>query len=314
MEEVEGMTEEVIFDLLHEVAYVGTPLARTILGPEANIRSITADQIKQYITTHYTGPRMVVAASGAVDHDQLVKLSGDYFGKVPTEAPPGYDFEYEPSLFSGGDVRDYNDDMDYGHFALAFEGLSWTDPDVYVLMLAQSLIGTYDVKRGGAQFSSSKLAPELAKLDCGVQQLQPFCTCYNDTGLFGVYFVADMGKKEGVDDLFGTVQEELVAITTGTADEDLEMAKNQLKYNLLLQMDGTSANAEEIGRHMLSYGRRISLAESFARIDAIEASDVQRVLEKVIWDQEVAFAGMGPNLKYVFDINGLRRGTFWNRL
>ena len=314
MEEVEGMTEEVIFDLLHEVAYVGTPLARTILGPEANIRSISADQIKQYITTHYTGPRMVVAASGAVDHDELVKLSGDHFGSVPIEAPPGYDFEYERSLFSGGDVRDYNDDMEHGHFALAFEGLSWTDPDVYVLMLAQSLIGTYDVNRGGAQFSSSKLAPELAKLDCGVQQLQPFCTCYNDTGLFGVYFVADMAKKEGVDDLFGTIQEELVAITTGTADEDLAMAKNQLKYNLLLQMDGTSANAEEIGRHMLSYGRRIPLAESFARIDAIEAADVQRVLEKVIWDQELAFAGMGPNLKYVFDINGLRRGTFWNRL
>ena len=116
------MTEEVIFDMLHEVAYVGTPLARTILGPEANIKAITADDIKAYVSTHYTAPRMVVAASGAVEHDQLVKLSGDAFGNVPTEAPPGYSFEHQPSLFSGGDVRDYNDDMDTGHFALAFEG------------------------------------------------------------------------------------------------------------------------------------------------------------------------------------------------
>ena len=106
MEEVETMTEEVIFDLLHEVAYVGTPLARTILGPEANIKSLTADDVKRYITTHYTAPRMVVAASGAIDHEQLVGLSGDFFGGVPAEAPAGYDFEYEPSLFSGGDVRD----------------------------------------------------------------------------------------------------------------------------------------------------------------------------------------------------------------
>lgn len=181
-------------------------------------------------------------------------------------------------------------------------------------MLAQSLIGTYDAKFTGSQFSHAKLASTLAKMESGVQTLQPFCTCYNDTGLFGVYFTSTMAKKEHVDDLFGQVQEELVALTTGTAEEDLEMAKNQLKYNLLLQMDGTSANAEEIGRHMLAYGRRISLAETFARVDAIEAADVQRVTEKVIWDQEVAFAGMGPNLKYVFDINGLRRGTFWNRL
>merc|ERR1719454_2265746 len=71
MEEVESMTEEVIFDMLHECAYVGTPLARTILGPVENIKSISAEDIKSYIATHYTAPRMVFAASGAVEHPML---------------------------------------------------------------------------------------------------------------------------------------------------------------------------------------------------------------------------------------------------
>ena len=84
MEEVESQIEEVVFDRLHEVAYVGTPLARTILGPTENINSITADDISRYVKTHYTAPRMVVAAAGAVDHDELTKLAGDYFGGVPT--------------------------------------------------------------------------------------------------------------------------------------------------------------------------------------------------------------------------------------
>ena len=122
MEEVDGQIEEVGFDRLHEVAYVGTPLARTILGPEENIKSISADDIVKYIKTHYTAPRMVLAASGAVDHDELVSLSGEYFGGVSTTAPPGLTFDYEASLFSGSDVRDHNDDMELGHFALAFEG------------------------------------------------------------------------------------------------------------------------------------------------------------------------------------------------
>ena len=65
---------------------------------------------------------------------------------------------------------------------------------------------------------------------------------------------------------------------------------------------------------MLTFGRRMSLAETFARIEGIDAADVQRVAEKVIWDQEVAFAAIGPNLKYVGDLNALRRGTYWNRL
>merc|ERR1719379_1663414 len=67
IEEVESITEEVIFDMLHECAYVGTPLAPTILGPVENIKSISVDDIKTYIATHYTAPRMVFAAAGAVD-------------------------------------------------------------------------------------------------------------------------------------------------------------------------------------------------------------------------------------------------------
>ena len=39
----------------------------------ANIKSISAEDIKSYIATHYTAPRMVFAASGAVEHDQIVE-------------------------------------------------------------------------------------------------------------------------------------------------------------------------------------------------------------------------------------------------
>ena len=104
----------------------------------------------------------------------------------------------------------------------------------------------------------------------------------------------------------------LVALTLGVTDEDLERGKANLKLNMMSQMDGTSPVAEEIGRQMLTYGRRISLAETFARIDDISGSDVKRVADKIIWDQEIALAAMGPNLKYLGDMNYMRRGTYWN--
>ena len=46
-------------------------------------------------------------------------------------------------------------------------------------------------------------------------------TCYNDTGLFGVYFVANTEDKYKTHDLFHHVQEEMVALTTGVSDEDV---------------------------------------------------------------------------------------------
>ncbi len=64
MEEVDQQVEEVIFDHLHTTAYQGTPLSRTILGPTKNIQSISRQNLVDYISTHYTAPRIVVAAAG----------------------------------------------------------------------------------------------------------------------------------------------------------------------------------------------------------------------------------------------------------
>ena len=40
LQEVETNLQEVVFDHLHAIAYQGTPLGRTILGPTENIRLV----------------------------------------------------------------------------------------------------------------------------------------------------------------------------------------------------------------------------------------------------------------------------------
>lgn len=57
--QIEGVVSEVIFDHLHATAFQYTPLGRTILGSADNVRSISKANLKDYITKHYTGPRMV---------------------------------------------------------------------------------------------------------------------------------------------------------------------------------------------------------------------------------------------------------------
>ena len=66
MEEVDQQVEEVIFDHLHAVAYQGTPLGMTILGPTENIQRINREDLSSYINTHYYAPRIVLAAAGGM--------------------------------------------------------------------------------------------------------------------------------------------------------------------------------------------------------------------------------------------------------
>lgn len=73
----------------HETAFQNNSLGYTILGPAENIKSITKNDLQKYITDNYTGPRMVLAAAGGVDHDELVKVAEKLFGsKSQYPGPP----------------------------------------------------------------------------------------------------------------------------------------------------------------------------------------------------------------------------------
>jgi processing peptidase subunit beta len=45
-------------------------------------------------------------------------------------------------------------------------------------------------------------------------------------------------------------------LATSVTDFEVNRAKNLLKTNMLLQLDGTTPICEDIGRQMLCYGRR----------------------------------------------------------
>ncbi|KAK7001258.1 hypothetical protein SK128_005122 [Halocaridina rubra] len=128
MQEVESDLQEVVFDHLHSVAFQGTPLGRTILGPTKNIKSISRKDLVDYISTHYKGPRIVLAGAGGVDHGSLVKLAENHFkglGSAYTGDAP----EVAPCRFTGSEIRVRDDSMPLAHIAIAVEGAGWPDPD-----------------------------------------------------------------------------------------------------------------------------------------------------------------------------------------
>merc|ERR1719292_24945 len=109
-QEVEMNLQEVVFDHLHAVAYQGTPLGRTILGPAKNIKSISRDDLVHYIQTHYKGPRMVLAGAGGVNHEDLCDLATKHFGKITDK----YSAEVPIDLncrYTGSDIRARDDSM-----------------------------------------------------------------------------------------------------------------------------------------------------------------------------------------------------------
>lgn len=70
--------------------------------------------------------------------------------------------------------------------------------------------------------------------------------------------------------------------------------------------------AEELGRHQLAFGRHMTKAELFARVDAVDAETVKAVAERFIYDQDVAIAALGDT-QNLPDYTWFRRRTYWLR-
>lgn len=85
-----------------------------------------------------------------------------------------------------------------------------------------------------------------------------------DTGLWGIYFVCDPMQ---CDPMMAQVQHEWMKLCTSVTEKEVARAKNILKTNMFLQLDGTTAICEDIGRQILCYNRRIPLHELEMRID-----------------------------------------------
>jgi mitochondrial-processing peptidase subunit beta len=174
-------------------------------------------------------------------------------------------------------------------------------------MVMQSLVGHYERSTTTGSSSSFRMASELASIP-NAKSLTTFNTTYTDTGLFGVYCV---GEAPELDDIAYVVMNELTRLCFNVDDSHLANAKEALKTTLLVQLDSTTAVAEEIGRQLLVYGRRIPMAEWFARIDAVDVDAVKRVANKYLYDREVAITAMGP-VYSLPDYNWIRRRTYSN--
>ncbi|KAG2174211.1 hypothetical protein INT43_004232 [Umbelopsis isabellina] len=303
-EEVEKQLEEVVFDHLHATAFQDEPLGRTILGPKENIQSLSRDDLANYIKTNYSGDRMVLVGAGSVDHDFLVNLAEQNFGNLPCKSnqPVGSKDLTDKPRFTGSEIRLRDDTMPQAHIAMAVEGVSWTSPDYFPMLVLQSIIGSWDRTLGATGHMSSRLSAVVNKHQLA-NSFMSFNTSYKDTGLWGIYLISE--NKMQLDDLIHYTQKEWARLATTVTEGEVERSKMQLKASLLLGLDGSTAIAEDIGRQILTSSKRMSPQEVEAAVSNISVADVRRVASQYLWDKEVAVVGLGP-IESLPDYNRVR--------
>ena len=294
-EEVDKQLEEVVFDHLHATAFQSQPLGRTILGPKENIQSISRDDLTNYIKTNYTADRMVLVGAGGVPHQQLVELAEKYFAKMPAYNPNAQDSASVRGLstrpdFVGSEVRIRDDTMPTANIAIAVEGGSWKDDDYFTALVTQAIVGNWDRAMGNSPYLGSRLSTFVHENKLA-NSFMSFSTSYSDTGLWGIYLVTDNVTR--IDDLVHFTLREWSRLSFQVTEAETERAKAQLKASILLSLDGTTAVAEDIGRQIITTGRRLDPEEVERAVSQVTEKEVMAFAQKRLWDRDIAISAVG---------------------
>ena len=112
---VEDTPDDYIHILLSESFWQGHSLARPIYGYPDTVQSFNKEKIRQYMGKHYHPRRIVIAAAGNVDHQGLIRLLEDSFGKLSVK-PNSYT-RSSPSAHPG--VHCTSKELEQIHICLA---------------------------------------------------------------------------------------------------------------------------------------------------------------------------------------------------
>lgn len=277
----EDAPDEMVFDVFTSSVWGGHPLGRPILGCEKVIAGLTREQLLEYRDEHYLPQRMLVAAAGHVDHDEL---AGQVAGWFPATKP-----DRIPSLRPGGQpkpqpqkVIQYRD-SEQVYVCYGSEGLSVTDERRYAMLVLDSVIG-------GSM--SCRLFQEIRERRGLVYSVCTFQNSYRDCGLFGVYAGTSAEKLDEVLRLSRGILEEVRQ--KGLLPEELTRAREHLKGSIALAMESTSHRMMRLARSESFHGRLIPLEEVIDRIDAVGHDEVLELAQQVLDPERFTLAVLGP--------------------
>ncbi|MBL4908200.1 MAG: insulinase family protein [Sneathiella sp.] len=269
--------DDIIFDHLQETAFPKQSFGRSILGTSELVRGFKRETISGYLKDRYIGSGMVLSASGAIDHDELVTLAEELFSDLSVSGRTGMD----AANYEGGEFREVRD-LEQVHFALSVPGVSYSDDDFYASQILSGLLG------GGM---SSRLFQEVREKRGLCYSVFSFSSSFADTGLFSVY--AGTGPDQ-IEELSGVIIDELLKATETITEKEVDRARAQHKAGLLMGQESPAARCEVHARQMLIYGRVIPPAEITAQINAVSAERIQQVAKRLFATATPTVAAMGP--------------------
>ncbi|MFW6263657.1 MAG: M16 family metallopeptidase, partial [Thermotogota bacterium] len=234
-----------------------------VLGTLESIKDINRQDLLSFYKTKYHPSNMVFSVAGNFQPDLFDSFNDLTYLNSKREMSS---LIYKP--FSSVTVTE-REDLKQLHMLIGIEAPSRQDPDFNVFQVLNTLLG------GGM---SSKLFNRLREELGLVYTIDSGLISYPEGGLFFIYAATTPErflklKDELMNELFKIMKE-------GMNEQDINYGKERLKGKLLLSTESTYSTMMRNLDTGLAFGRPLCVEEMIERINAVDISRMDKVMEK----------------------------------
>lgn len=274
----EDSPEEYVHDYFLESYWPGHPLGWAITGTSDSVGRITRDDIIRFVRERYSPDRVLIAAAGAVDHDEFLEMCRQRFGgqRGTYEAPVEDRPDFNPGVFV------CRRDLEQVHIVAGMPGIAESDHRRDAAEILVTALG------GGM---SSRLFQSVREERGLAYSIYAFPTSFRDIGYTGVYAAT---SREHVSQVVDLILAEIMSIAASGLDTaELERTKGQLIGSIPLALESTESRMLRIARNQMYYGKEISVEEIIESIRNTTADEVMSLARELFSLERLGVALLG---------------------
>ena len=279
---VEDTPDDLVFELHGARLWGEHPYGFPILGTRETVGSFTTADLRGLHDRAYHPDQVVVAASGNVEHDELVGLlDATGWASIPSSGQSRLQTVAAAPLLPS--VTHFEREGAQTHVVFGSATVPHGDPRRYALSLVSTLLG------GGMSSRLFQRVREELGLAYAVYTFQSF---HHDSGVHGVY-VGTGPETAGL--AIDAIRDELSRVSSeGIPEDELTAGKNQLKGQITLSLESVSSRMYRAAGVELYDEDFRSLDEVLALIDSIDHESVLAVCSDFFAPDRQTVVSLGP--------------------
>ena len=263
---VKDSPDDDVYDTISELVSSGNPLGRSILGTPESLAGIDREKLTGYLNDKYARDSIVIAVAGNFDEDRIREMFEERLNALRVEKVTDnvHLLPYRQSF----DVKVR--DIEQTHICLATPGVALDDRKYYAFVLMNSIFGGSMSSR---LFQNIREEKGLAYSVCSMNSFS------SNWGFFSIYAGVAHDK---VEDTLDAIRYELDMLRKdGVTDEELSMAKEQMKSSYIFGLENINSRMFSIGKNQLLLGKVYMPDEVLAGFDSVTRGDVLEAAEMI---------------------------------